>query len=163
MSVETATLAVGNPIVRPRWSPSTTGPLISWFRPSILAAASTSPAPSARRIAVDETESVVVLACGRSWMPSTANPCFSPSLASRSTSPVRSLPKWKSAPTTTARAFIRSTTIPATNSSAVSWARVASNGTTRAVSTPHAASRSSFCSRSVINAGAESGRSTVAG
>ena len=63
-----ATLAVGNPSSRPRWSPSTTGPRTSCGRPSIAVASSRSPRASAcadgrrrhrrrgRRSSADEVE-----------------------------------------------------------------------------------------------------------
>ena len=47
---QTSMLAVGNPKVRPRWSPSTTTPERSWFRPSNSGHTATSPSINALRM-----------------------------------------------------------------------------------------------------------------
>ena len=139
-------------------------PRASNGRPSSRAATSTSPPASARRMAVDETGSSMPSARATSGSGTTSKPASLAEPAqqrrrcraagSRSGSPRRPPPIGPrgSRPGPPAR------TAPATRA-----ARSSSKCTTAVMSTPVAASSSSFWSRSVSSCGADSGRTTIAG
>ncbi len=77
--------------------------------------------------------------------------------------PARWLPKWKSSPTTTTRTARPSISTRSTNDSGASAAWASSKRSTTTASMPVSASSSSRCSGLVRSAGADSGRTIVAG
>ena len=111
----------------PRWSPATTTPSSSYGRPSIAAAATTSPSCRACRIADEDTPGTV-----------STSRTAKPSRSSSSRSPRRREPKRKSAPAATASAPIARRYRSANTSGSSAISSVV-NDATSVASTPAAA------------------------
>src|ERR1035438_8204672 len=95
--------------------------------------------------------------------PSAVKSYFSPSCASRATSPAALWPNRKFSPTTTAAACSRADSTTRTNSSGLSLENSRLNGSTKTASAPRPAS-SSACRREVVRSGGcEPGRTTSSG
>ena len=124
---------------------------------------SISPPRSARRIAVELMgSSTPSCRASRSRGP-VVKSCCAPSVRKSATLPLRFFPKWKSSPTTMCCTCKQSTSTRFTNACGSSVDCSSLKGTTTTASTPVVDNNSIFCSRSVSNSGADSGRTTEAG
>ena len=108
-------------------------------------------------------EEILIPSSRSSGTPSAVKPYFSPSSASRATSPAARCPKRKFSPTTTVAACSRSTSTRRTNSSGSSLENSGVNGIRQTASAPSPASSSARRAAVHSSAGCEPGRITSAG